>query len=283
MNNFLKAVLRYFQRPPKRREYQPPPVVRGPHTHVESEAAPSRSSTPESTRQKAAIPPIGQKQLPPTATPRPLKRPLVFDLGGVVLKWKPEERVEKVFGKSSAYSIDDLTHLIFQAGHDGGDWMLYDKGQLTTGQLVSRLSMRTGFQESHFEHLIEEAAHHLIPLPEMLETMRVLRRHGHPLYFLSNMPEPFASFLLETQDFFAIFEDGIFSSHIQMVKPEQDIYLLAHERWGLLTPPVFIDDNQLNVSASATAGWHGILFVNQSTLLNDLLSLKILSPESHAA
>ncbi len=250
--------------------------------HVEPGAAPSTSSAPETVVRQVAVTPAEQEEYAPTlAPPSSLKRPLVFDLGGVVLKWNPEEIVEKVFGKGPAHSVTELTHLIFQSGPEGGDWgdwMLYDKGQLTTAQIISRLSERTGYTKLQFEQLIEEAAHHLVPVPEMLEMMRALRQRGHPLYFLSNMPEPFASFLLETQDFFAIFEDGIFSSHVQLVKPEHDIYVLASERWGLLTPPIFIDDSQKNVIASTSTGWHGILYVNQSTLLNDLLSLEILSP-----
>jgi len=283
MNNFLAAVLQYFRRSPKPREYQPPPVVRSPVTHVETEAASSKSGASETVVRKVAVTPVKQKEYAPTITPPSLKRPLVFDLGGVVLKWNPEEIVEKVFGKSATHSVTELTHLIFQSGAEGGDWVLYDKGQLTTAQIISRLSERTGYAERHFEQLIEEAAHHLVPIPEMLGMMRALRQRGHPLYFLSNMPEPFASFLLETQDFFAMFEDGIFSSHVQTVKPERDIYALASERWGLRTPPIFIDDNQMNVNASTTAGWHGILYINQSSLSKDLLSLEILSSESYAA
>ena len=179
---------------------------------METEAASSKSGASETVVRKVAVPPVKQKEYAPTITPPTLKRPLVFDLGGVVLKWNPEEIVEKVFGKSATHSVTELTHLIFQSGAEGGDWVLYDKGQLTTAQIISRLSQRTGYTERHFEQLIEEAAHHLVPIPEMLGMMRALRQRGHPLYFLSNMPEPFASFLLETQDFFAMFEDGIFSS-----------------------------------------------------------------------
>ena len=203
----------------------------------------------------------------------PASRPIVFDLGGVVLNWSPAQLIKTIFPDLQGPDAISLAEEIFRTDTNDSDWLLFDKGLLSTSQVINRLVNRTGQPKAAFEQLIEEIANHLQPIPRSLEIMRSLKKNGHPLYFLSNMPEAYANFLIETQDFFAIFEDGIFSSSVNLAKPDSAIFKLAAERWEFLTPPIFIDDSKDNTSASESLGWHAIHFTNHASLVERLANL----------
>jgi HAD superfamily hydrolase (TIGR01509 family) len=205
-----------------------------------------------------------------TKTDTAALRPIVFDLGGVVLNWNPIQIIETVFPDLQAPETTDLAREIFKTDTEDSDWLLFDKGLLSSSEVINRLTNRTGKPRAAFEQLIEQTAHHLQPIPQCLEIMRGLKKNGHPLYFLSNMPEAYANFLIETQDFFAIFEDGIFSSSVNLVKPDAAIFKLAAERWEFVTPPIFIDDSKDNTAASESLGWYAIHFTNPANLVNRL-------------
>ena len=93
-----------------------------------------------------------------------------------------------------------------------------------------------------------------------MDLIHDLKAAGHRLYFLSNMPAPYAEHLQWTHPFFAQFEQGIFSAHVQQIKPLPDIFATAQSRWPLREVPVFIDDVQHNIDAAHRHGWQGIRF-----------------------
>jgi HAD superfamily hydrolase (TIGR01509 family) len=74
------------------------------------------------------------------------------------------------------------------------------------------------------------------------------------------MPALYADHLVSVNPFFAQFEQGIFSAHVQQIKPLPDIFATAQQRWPLRDTPVFIDDVQHNIDAAHRHGWQGIRF-----------------------
>jgi len=90
-----------------------------------------------------------------------------------------------------------------------------------------------------------------------------LHAAGHPLYFLSNMPAPYADHLERTHGFLRLFADGVYSARVQQIKPERAIYDLAAQRFGV--PPgglLFFDDVVANVAAAQAAGWQAAHFTD---------------------
>ena len=270
----VKQLRRYLwgpektDRPPSPRKREPTPRSSAPPPRLLSPRIDPEKSRPIVTN-------LTQQQADSRSPRRdtPALRPIVFDLGGVVLNWNPTQLIETVFPDLQGPNATSLAEEIFKTDTDDSDWLLFDKGLLSTSQVINRLVNRTGQPKAAFEQLIEEIANHLQPIPRSLEIMRSLKKNGHPLYFLSNMPEAYANFLIETQDFFAIFEDGIFSSSVNLAKPDSAIFKLAAERWEFLTPPIFIDDSKDNTSASESLGWHAIHFTNHLSLVERLANV----------
>jgi putative hydrolase of the HAD superfamily len=98
-----------------------------------------------------------------------------------------------------------------------------------------------------------------------VEVLQALRAAGHRLYFLSNMPVPYAAHLERVNPFLADFHDGIFSGRVGLMKPHAPIYELAEHRFELDPPrTVFIDDHAGNVEAAQARGWRAVHFTGAS-------------------
>ena len=95
----------------------------------------------------------------------------------------------------------------------------------------------------------------------LLAELRTRRDAGEPikLYFLSNMPVPYARELEQRHDFINWFDDGIFSGDVKLTKPDPAIYALASQQFGVIAADtIFVDDMQANIEASRQHGWRGV-------------------------
>ena len=200
---------------------------------------------------------------------------VVFDLGGVLFDWRPHEIVARVLPQHAptAEAVQRLVDDIFQ-GY-GGDWSEFDRGTIAPEPLALAIAKRTGMSVADVRAVIDAVPHALAPIPgtvNLLERLhpRLLAR-GRALYFLSNMPEPYAQHLEATHGFLSLFKRGVFSARVQLTKPEPAIYARAAELLGI-TPAqsLFIDDMDRNVHAARAAGWEAVLFENPAQCEREL-------------
>jgi len=191
-----------------------------------------------------------------------MSRDVVFDLGGVVFRWEPLVLLQQLFPQRmpDEASARHWAGQIFQTFAPEADWALFDLGRIEPEALAQRIARRTGLSEQELQQLIDGIPPHLTPLQGTVDLIHELKAAGHRLYFLSNMPAPYADHLQAEHPFFAQFEQGIFSAHVQQIKPLPDIFATAQARWPLREAPVFIDDVQHNIDAAHRHGWHGIRF-----------------------
>jgi putative hydrolase of the HAD superfamily len=186
---------------------------------------------------------------------------VVFDLGGVVLRWQPREFLPRLLPSyaTDAESTRALMAGIFQSF--GGDWAEFDRGALDAKTLATRIATRTGIPASEAARLIDAIPDELQPLPETLALIDHLHAQGTRLFFLSNMPAPYADLLEARHAFFSRFEFGLFSARVGCIKPDPAIFTLAQTRFGLpASQLLFIDDVQHNVDAARAVGWRAIRF-----------------------
>ena len=191
-----------------------------------------------------------------------MSRDVVFDLGGVVFRWEPLMLLQQLFPERmpDEASARYWAGQIFQTFAPEADWALFDLGRIEPDALAQRIACRTGLKLQEVQRLLDGIPPHLTPLPGTVDLIHELKAAGHCLYFLSNMPAPYAGHLLATHPLFAHFEQGIFSAHVQQIKPLPDIFATAQIRWPLRGAPVFIDDVQHNIDAAQRQGWQGIRF-----------------------
>nr|WP_315137780.1 HAD family phosphatase [uncultured Limnohabitans sp.] len=191
-----------------------------------------------------------------------MSQDVVFDLGGVVFRWEPLVVLQTLFPTqvTDEAVAKQWSGEIFQTFHPDADWALFDLGRIDPEPLAQRIAARTGLAEADLRHLIANIPAHLLPMQGTVDLIHDLKAQGHRLYYLSNMPAGYADQLVRVNPFFSQFDDGIFSAHVQQIKPLPDIFATAQKRWPLRGQPVFIDDVQHNIDAAEQHGWQGIRF-----------------------
>ena len=209
-----------------------------------------------------------------------MSRDVVFDLGGVVFRWEPLVLLQQLFPQRmpDEASARHWAGQIFQTFAPEADWALFDLGRIEPEALAQRIARRTGLSEQELQQLIDGIPPHLTPLQGTVDLIHELKAAGHRLYFLSNMPAPYADHLQAVHPFFVQFEQGIFSAHVQQIKPLPDIFATAQARWPLREAPVFIDDVQHNIDAAHRHGWQGIRFETPEQVRATLVAHQFLSP-----
>jgi putative hydrolase of the HAD superfamily len=187
---------------------------------------------------------------------------IVFDFGAVLFGWEPHKLVREYF--PALITSDDAAWQLARSIFHHADWQSFDAGLLTEPETVQRLQARTQLPLAGLRQMVADIGVKLPPLPEsiaLLAQLRTRRDAGEPieLFFLSNMPEPYARVLEKKHDFIGWFKDGIFSGDVKLIKPDAAIYQLCDQRFGIAGQnTLFIDDSLPNVQAARAHGWRAI-------------------------
>jgi len=203
---------------------------------------------------------------------------VVFDFGGVLFRWQPERMLREVLPQ---HAKDDTSarhwmKQIFQSY--GGDWGDFDRGTVEPPALVQRIAQRTGLSEAEVQRVVDAVPHELQPRPDTVALLQRLHAAGRPLFYLSNMPAPYADFLQATHDFMALFSDGVFSGRVGHNKPEPAIFAIAAQRFGGAPGELlFLDDHEPNVIAARDLGWQALLFTDAAQAEAELVQRGLLA------
>ena len=188
---------------------------------------------------------------------------IVFDFAGVVFEWQPPQLLRQTLPR---HAVDDasaqaLVTALFQGFRQGSDWAAFDLGQIDADTLAARIALRTGLAEAEVLAVVDAIPLHLAPVAGTVALIRRLKRAGHRLFYLSNMPAPYADHLDRSHDFIALFETGVYSARVNLMKPQPEIFELAAQRFGIAPVELLlIDDVERNVAAARSLGWQGMHF-----------------------
>ncbi|HET8694358.1 MAG TPA: HAD family phosphatase [Aquabacterium sp.] len=188
---------------------------------------------------------------------------IVFDFGGVLFNWQPAVLLQMLLPHriQSADQAAAWTERVFQSFVPGADWSEFDRGVLSAGETCQRIATRTGLPAEEIQLVMEAIPRHLAPIQPTVDWLQRLAQQGVPLYFLSNMPRPYAEHLLAHHPFLKTFQAGVFSCDVQQVKPDAAIFQTAAQRLGLdVSRTVFIDDHPRNVETARALGWRAVQF-----------------------
>jgi putative hydrolase of the HAD superfamily len=182
---------------------------------------------------------------------------VIFDLGGVVLRWNPDEILRNYYADGALRSL--AKRELFQHA----DWLDLDRGTLAEHEAIERFHDRTGRPPRETAALLRAARDSLQPIPETLDILEELAARGVPLYCLSNMPAGTADHLREKYSFWKAFRGVVISGEINLLKPDTAIFDHIARRFGLAPQDtVFIDDLLANIESAERFGFNTILFEN---------------------
>lgn len=187
---------------------------------------------------------------------------IVFDFGAVLYDWQPVQLVAQHFPERSATPAQarELAIALF----DHADWKGFDIGTVALEAVISRTALRLDLPEASLRDTLAPIGEQLAPIDCNIELLAGLREQrdsqgGIKLYFLSNMPAPYARALERRHEFLQWFDGGIFSSDVQLGKPDPAIFRLLASRYQLAgADTLFIDDSLANVQAAGALGWQTI-------------------------
>ena len=187
---------------------------------------------------------------------------IVFDFGAVLFDWQPAQLMARHFPDRGATpgQARQLARDVF----DHADWQGFDSGTVALEEMISRTARRLDLPEARLHAALAPIGEQLAPIACNVDLLARLRERrdsqgGLKLYFLSNMPAPFARALERRMDFLPWFDGGIFSGDVQLGKPDPRIYQLLASRHRLdSAKTLFIDDSLANVQAAQARGWQTI-------------------------
>lgn len=185
----------------------------------------------------------------------------VFDFGAVLFRWRPRALMQRSVPHLAPddASADHWAAQVFQGF--GGDWAEFDRGVVDPEALKARIVARTGMSGTDVQRVLDEVPHELAPIPETVQLLSRLRAAGRPLFYLSNMPAPYADHLELSHGFVRWFADGVFSARVKLIKPEPAIFELSQRQFGVPADElVFLDDNAHNIAAARAVGWNALQF-----------------------
>ena len=207
---------------------------------------------------------------------------VVFVFGAVLFTWRPVDLMMECFPQRAATRAEagHLAHEVF--GHH--EWQAFDRGTIAMADVVAQVANRAGLDATVLGTLVESIGERLKPMPEsvaLFKSLVALRaqraaRGGDPLklYYLSNMPVPYARSLERVNSFLQDFDGGIFSGDELLIKPEPAIYQRLQKRYALEpAKTVFLDDLLPNIQAAQAEGWHGIHFHTAQQAAQELQAL----------
>lgn len=202
---------------------------------------------------------------------------VVFDFGGVLFNWHPPTLLARHLPQRVVDAVSAKRWVAdFFQGYEG-DWGDFDRGTVEPGPLAERIAARTGLSVDEARTVIDAVPVELTPIPGSVALLHQLHRAGTPLYFLSNMPEPYARHLEATHGFLSLFRGGVFSARARLCKPEAAIFehfLRVHDLDPART--LFIDDMAPNVAAARAAGWQAIQYEDAGQCARELREFGLL-------
>lgn len=201
------------------------------------------------------------------------KTAVVFDFGGVLFHWKPTELLQNVVPHLAPNETAALAlkKAIFQDLTLDSDWAQFDQGAIEPHALAAKIAMRTGLAQADVATVIAAVPEHLAAKPDTVALIESLAAKGVPLFFLSNMPAPYARHLQSTHAFLKHLPVGVFSADVGCSKPDPRIYELALACTGMAAADlVFVDDLVENIEVAKSLGWRGVVFDNAAQCERDL-------------
>jgi len=196
---------------------------------------------------------------------------IIFDLGGVVVRWDPEALLAQTFDDPAICKIvqrEFITH---------PDWLELDRGTLAPQDAIARAARRTGLMDQSIANLLNNLPSSLAPIPETVELLYRLKAQGHSLYCMSNMHVASIEYLERTHRFWEVFSGKVISCRVNRCKPEAEMYAHLLETFQIEPAgAIFVDDVEANLAAARRFGIRTIRFENSAQCAAELRALSCL-------
>ena len=196
-------------------------------------------------------------------------RNIVFDLGGVLVDWNPEYLFKDVFRDRS-----ELDH--FLENICTPDWNEKQDAGRSLSEAILSLQERHPKYRNEIRLYYDEWTTMLGgPIEQNVALLKPLKMN-YRIFGLTNWSAETFPIACDLYPFFEEFEGIIVSGKEKLAKPDERIYLLLLERYGLSAAEcLFIDDNERNIRAATALGFQTLHLKSDVCLEEELIQLGI--------
>ncbi|MEO9684254.1 MAG: HAD family phosphatase [Tateyamaria sp.] len=196
---------------------------------------------------------------------------VVFDIGNVLIQWQPERFYDSVIGETrrremfaavDLHAMNDkvdmgahFTDTVYACAEDYPEW-------------------RDEIRMWH-DRWIEMATP---VIDHSVRLMTALQAKGMPVFSLTNFGIQSYDFAATHYPFLRAFDRDFISGHMQVIKPDAQIYQMLEDASGLSGADlIFADDRADNIEAAAARGWQTHLFEDPQGWADRLVSEGLLT------
>ncbi|MGB4291530.1 MAG: HAD family phosphatase [Bacteroidales bacterium] len=198
---------------------------------------------------------------------------IIFDLGNVLINWKPADYL-----KNAGYKDTEIS-LILKDVFQSEEWLKLDNGDITTTQAIKILAKKSTLSESEIRAIFDLRLKIISPIHNNTKLLPELKKRGYRLYYLSNFPDDIFDEVKNKYDFFMFFNGGEISARLNASKPDKRIFRIFLDKY-MLKPEesLFIDDSDINAGAAEKLGIKAIHLDRPEVLkekLEEALGIKL--------
>ena len=190
---------------------------------------------------------------------------IIFDLGNVLISWKPEE-----YFKRTGYS-KELREIIIRDIFKSPEWLQLDNGDLTLEDAVESIANKSVLKKEEIGAIFDLRTKIIYPITQNTILLPVLKKQGFKLYFLSNFPDDIFDEIYYKYDFFRMFNGGEISARLKVSKPDEKIFRIFLNKHGLEPEEcLFIDDTHKNAYSAESLGMK-VVHLEKAEILKESL------------
>lgn len=197
---------------------------------------------------------------------------IIFDLGGVLVDWKPEYLYRKIFNgneKKVQWFLNNVCTSAWNAEQDGG----------RTIEEAENVKISEFPEHEELIRLYYTQWHQMFSgsIEENVEIFKSLKASGnYKIYALTNWSAEKWDKALELFPFFQFFDGVVVSGQVKTRKPFPKIYNIIIDKYTIdPEKTIFIDDNEENIIAANALKFHGIHYKSPQQLLKELNTFKL--------
>lgn len=183
-------------------------------------------------------------------------RNIVFDMGNVLIHWKPERFLERE-------GVPEADRpLILKEVFSSVEWIQLDRGSISPEEGIAAMCRRL---PERLHALVRELTmgwwrRSLLPVEGMADLVRELKALGYGIYLLSNAKVDLPLFfpMIPGSE---CFDGRVVSADWKLLKPQPEIYETLFREYGLKREECFfIDDLNINIEGARFVGMDGVIF-----------------------
>lgn len=183
-------------------------------------------------------------------------RNIVFDMGHVLIYFKPEVFIERLGVAQEDREL--LRTEVFRCV----EWIQLDRGSIDEETAEASMCKRLPERLHPFVHELVTGwwKRPLLPVEGMAQLVAELKETGYGIYLLSNANRQLHRYFSEIPGS-QYFDGKVVSADWLHIKPERELYEKLYELYGLKPEECFfIDDQPVNVEGALRTGMRGTVF-----------------------